>query len=610
MIVSEIYTKIKNALGNCGQELVFDRISDAVEALANKGQWDPLQAYIDLQGSADSNLMILPEFVEAPMKININKQPSFARGKLFEFRQNTDGTAIGDELGWAWADRGEVPYSIFPTDATFQLKASITGVIRAYGYDVNNREIFDANGLPGYLVTTVSEGPIFKTISSVSKDATIDSVTLSANDQLIALYEPRAYDPLYRVIKLSKKAAAIRMLFRRRTFRVQSLEDWIPLNSRLAIQLMVQAVSLWTKGQEIEIAEKYEAQALKLLQEEQDSRNVFSSVSDSTEISTVRNQTYLTTDAIVVGDIYDDASDIFGAIGRQKLFDKISDAVDLLACKSNWDGLTGVLDLSTAGNCEYTLPDFVETVLKVNYHGIPTLGHNKWFEFHLNGPGSWDYAGQFTWKDRGDFPTFKDIQVPAQLIVFLDSATDNNIQIRVKGWDEKGNRIFQNGQDGFILPAVYGYPFPDTTIPFVGRIESIVAQSDPQGFIKISALDSGREDGTLLAVLEPGQRQTSYRRIKVPGGGSCVKILFRKKTRRINSLNDLIPLESRLAIKMAMMSLKTYASVEKGAAELAASFEATATRLLEEEQALRNPQIDMPVQFDMVTAPGSMYNMT
>lgn len=606
MIVSDIFNKIKNTLGNCSTEVVFEYISDAVEALANKGQWDPLQAYIDLTGSSDSNLLVLPEFVECPLRLNINRQPSFSRGKLFEFRQNTDGTVIGDELGWAWSDRGEVPFAIFPTAPTYQLKAALTGVIRAFGYDVNNREIFDTAGLPGYLVTTTLEGPVFKTITSIQKDATTISVSLTANTQVIAVYDPRGYSPLYRVIKLSKKAAAVRMLFRRKTYRVQSLEDWIPLNSRLAIQLMVQAVALWSKGQEKETADSYVETALQLLKEEQDSRNAFSTISDATEIATIRNQSYLTTDAIVVGDIYDDASEIFGAIGKAKLFDRISDAIDLLAAKANWDGLTGVLDVETAnGECEYTLPDWVETVLKCNTSGLPTLGQNKWFEFHMNGPGSWEYAGQFTWRDKGDFPTFKDIKIPAHLIVALDSAADNGIQIRVKGWDDKGERIYQDGLDGFILPAVFDYPFPDTSLPLVSRIESIMAQTDPQGFIKISAVDPGSAEGTLLSILEPFQRQTNFRRIRIPRGGDSVKLLVRKKTRRIRTMNDIIPLQSKLAIKLALLAVKTMPEDQKAAS----GFESTATRLLEEEQALRNPQIDFPMEFDDTTAFGSMTNM-
>lgn len=606
MLVKEIYNSVVQVLGKCSEDQVFEYLSDAIEALANKGQWDPLQSYLDIQASG--NFLILPEIVEAPIRININKQPSFSRGKLFEFRQNTDGTLLGDELGFSWADRGEVPYMVEPA-GNFQVRS--TGGIRVYGLDINNKEVYDNAGNQGYEPTANFDGPIFKQITAVSKIETNGYAQLWAGTTgtgtLIGLYEPRAYDPLFRVIKLSKSASAVRMLFRRRTYRVTSQEDWIPLNSRLAIVLMVHAISLWRKGQEADVAANYEAKALQLLQEEQDSRNVFSAVSDQSEVITVRNQTYVDTDCITVGDIYDQASEIFGAIGRQKLFDRISDSIDLMASKCNWDGLTAVLDINPACECEYTLPNFVETVLKVNYNGVPALGQGKWFQFHMNGNGSchW-WASQWTWRDKGEFATFKDIKTPAYIVVDLDSAEDNNIQIRIKGWDDKGQRIFVDGEDGFVPPAIYGHTFPDTSLPKVSRIDSIVAQSDPKGYIRVLAVDAGRQDGTLLSVLEPFQRQTNFRRIYIPGSGNCTsQVLFRKKTRRISSLTDIIPLVSKIALVMAMKAYKAFLDndIENGN-----GFEATAVRLLEEEQAMRNP-FDFPIEFDMTTAPGSVYNM-
>lgn len=607
MLVNDIYKSVVQVLGQCSQEQVFEYLSDAIEALANKGQWDPLQAYIDLQASG--NFLILPEVVEAPLRININKQPSFSRGRLFEFRQNTDGTLLGDELGFSWADRGEVPYMVNPPAGNFQVRSS--GGIRVYGLDFNNKEVYDSAGNQGYEPTSSFAGPTFKTITGISKSETNGYAQLWAGTTgtgtLIGLYEPRAYEPLFRVIKLSKSASAVRMLFRRRTYRVTSMDDWIPLNSRLAIILMVHAISLWRKGQEADVAANYEAKALQLLQEEQDSRNAFSAISDETEVITVRNQTYVETDLITVGDIYDDASEVFGAVGRLKLFDRISDSIDLMASKANWDGLTGVLDINPANEHEFTLPNFVETVLKVNINDVPALGQNKWFSFHLNGNGSCNWwASYWTWRDRGEFPTFKDIKVPAYIVVDLDSAEDNNIQIRIKGWDDKGQRIFVDGEDGFVPPAVFGHTFPDTSLPKVSRIESITAQSDPKGYIRIQAVDAGSQDGTLLSVLEPFQRQTNFRRIYIPSAGSCTcQILFRKKTRRVKAMTDIIPLQSKIALVMAM---KAYKAFKDGDIDNGNNYEATAVRLLEEEQAMRNP-FDFPIEFDMTTAPGSVYNM-
>ena len=70
-------------------------------------------------------------------------------------------------------------------------------------------------------------------------------------------------------------------------------------------------------------------------------------------------------------------------------------------------------------------------------------------------------------------------------------------------------------------------------------------------------------------------------------------------------MTDIIPLQSKIALVMAM---KAYKAFKDGDVENGNNFEATAVRLLEEEQAMRNP-FDFPIEFDMTTAPGSVYNM-
>jgi uncharacterized membrane protein len=611
MIVADIYPAARQIFGNCAQATVFEWLSDAIESLANKGNWDPITCYLDIQVS-NGNFLVLPDFVEVPLKVNINKKPSFARGRLFEFRQNTDGSVLGDELGFAWADRGEQPYQVTPPES-FQVKADQENAIRVYGLDTENKEIFDSSGIPGYLATTNLAGPTFSRILSVKKLATTTYASLYANDILIAQYEPKYYTPLFRVMHISQQAAAVRMLVRRKNYRVQSLEDFIPLHSHLAIKLMCNAVFLWRMGQQPDVADNYVTQAVKLLTEEQNSRNSHSSISDQTEVITCRNQTYQTRECIVVGDLYDQACEIFGGIGRQKIFDRITDAIELMANKSNWDGLTGYLDICgvaddqtrTYGYCDFTLPDWVETVLKVNNAGWPTYGQNKWFEFHQNGMGSCrGYLG-WTWQDRGDFPTFRDIQQPSRLVVALDTAFDNNVQIRIYGYDEKGRWITQDGKDGFLIPAVFGYALPDPSLPLVSKITRVV-KTETNGFVRVSALDESSSEGKLIALMRPDEVEPSYRRIRVSYMTNWIRALVRKKTYRIRNITDVIPLYSKLCMVAAM---KAIAALNAGDAQTFSLQQELALTLLNEEQEMRNPLIDAPQEFDYISSPGSVYNM-
>lgn len=630
MVVSEIYPSVKAIIGNCSDDVLFEILSDAVEALANKGLWDPLQVYADFTVSS-GNTIFLPEWIEHPIRININGNPSFTRGRLFEFKQNTDGTKLGESLGWTWDDRGEFPYQVEPT-GTFQVRATALDAVRVYGVDALNREVFDTAGDPGYLATNALAGPTFAKITAIHKFKTTGYVEVFAGTTQIGSYEPREYDPLYRKIKLSKNSAAVRMLFRRKTYRIQSLNDWIPLSSALAIKLMVQAVLRWRKGQEADVAAVFQQQAQALLEEEQNSRNAFVEIGSGSETLTDTNQTYLTRQAVVVGDIYDEASKIVGPVGRTKLFDSISDGVELLANKSNWDGLTGWIDVCSAnfykdyrcgrnslgcscsssaptgsGNCQFTLPDFVETVLKVNINGIPALPQHKWFEFHMNGPGGTEIYSDWTWRDRGDYPTYREVNGPSQLFVELDTALDNNKQVRVYGYgiyagETEEKILMQDGEEGIVLPAIYGSPIPDPTLPLVTRITRVVKE-ETTGYVRITALTG--TTGTQIAMMFPWEVEPSYRRIELGITADWVRVLFRKKTMRVRYMTDIIPLYSKMAIIMAIRAVEAY---KKGSYDDATAAESTALRLLEEEQESRNPQINIPIEVDMTTAPGSVWN--
>jgi hypothetical protein len=624
MVLSEIYPAVKQIIGNCTDDLLFEVVSDAVEALANKGMWDPLQAYADFVVS-EGNIVTLEERIERPIRININTNPAFTRGRLFEFKQNTDGTKLGDTLGYTWDERGDVFTQIVPT-GSFQVRADTPDAVRVFGINPEGLEVFH-NGEQGYTPTTSLAGPTFKEITGVHKYKTAGYVQLFADATLISTYEPREYNPRYCRIKLSKNAAAVRMLFRRKSYRIQSLEDWIPLNSGLAIKLMVQAVIRWRRGAEADLAQVFQAQALALLEEEQSARNAFVEIGNASEVLTDINRTYQTRDAIVVGDIYDEAGVILGPVGRGKVFDGISDAIELLANKSNWDGLTGWLDICSAsfygdqgcntcpaiypsGKREFTLPHFVETVLKVNLDGQPSLPQDKWFEFHMNGPGScYDYGG-WTWADRGSYPTYRDIKHPSQLFVELDTPLDNNVQNRIYGYgiypgETVEKILMQDGEEGITLPAIYGSPVPDPNLPLVTKITR-VTKAETEGYMRITASNNEDPEGTEIAFMFPWEVEPSYRRIKIGVQSDWVRIMFRKKTSRVRAMTDLIPLGSKMAVVMALRAVVAY---KAGSYNDAVAAEEIALRLLEEEQESRNPQIGYPVEFDMTLAPGNIQNV-
>jgi hypothetical protein len=610
MIVADIFERAKGILGACTTEEVFEYISDAIEVLSHKGEFDPLSAYIDIP-TTNGNEVALPDFVEDIIKVNINRKPAFARGRLFEFRQNTDGTVLGDELGYTWADRGDRPVQVEPPTALFQLQVSEAGSMRVYGLDQNNQPIY-TNGEEGYEPTiNPGVGPYFAKITAVKKFKTTNYVTLwsvaNSVGTSLANYEPRDYEPAFRVIKVSKTAQAVRLLVRRKTYAVNSMNDWIPLDSRIAITYMVKSLYLGRRtGGDPKEAIHFEKEATKYLQEAQSSRTVHSRVSDETELVTVRNQTYETSDMISVGDIYDQASEIFGPVGREKLLDRISDSVSMLANESNWDGLTAWMDISRAeilerGGCTFTLPPWVETPLKVNIGGCPATGHNKWFQFHRNGPGQHGSMCSWNWEDGGDHPTVREVTKPAAFVAQIDTALDDNVQVRIYGYDENGEEVMHDGQKGIVIPAIYGSFLPDPALPKIKTVTRIEKERSI-GYVRVFAFEDG-SDEKLVAQLRPEEVNASYRRIRVDYMAETIRVLVRKKTYRVSSLVDVIPLCDRNAMIAAMRSK---AALDKGDLQTFQLSRQAAISLLEAEQETRNPPIAPSIEIDPTMAPGSI----
>src|SRR4029077_8648192 len=130
-------------------------------------------------------------------------------------------------------------------------------------------------------------------------------------------------------IKLSQSAVSCKILARRRTYKLTQATDIIPLSNRQAVINACIAIKSfdtlnWDDGQ---VAE---TNALRFLEEDQAARNLYQRVSQAAETSPTLNLSINTRDSIIVADLYDSACDIFGPIGQQKIFDRITQAIELL----------------------------------------------------------------------------------------------------------------------------------------------------------------------------------------------------------------------------------------------------------------------------------------
>lgn len=309
---------------------------------------------------------------------------------------------------------------------------------------------------------------------------------------------------------------------------------------------------------------------------------------------------------IIVGDIIDEVKKVIGTCEDSVAFSVLNEAIELLANTGHWDPLVGRMDICTQGY-EITLPDDIEVPLAINVGGHPAEYSNRWFEYHLNGPGT-QCCGTpcvFTWMDQGDFPTFRDIHEASRLIAIGDVAEEAGANLRVYGYDECNKWIMEadcNGVlvDGFTVPIL---SFPT---PAAQRVKRIVRVSKPvtRGFVKLSALE-GR--GVLLGYYRPGETNPSFRRIRVSGAGcerlsgsSCgctttwVRMEFRRKVFKVETLSDAIPLHSPTAIKMMVMAIEKY---QKNLMEEYDVYFDRASAAIQREQKTRSGPNQIRIQF-------------
>lgn len=288
---------------------------------------------------------------------------------------------------------------------------------------------------------------------------------------------------------------------------------------------------------------------------------------------------------IQVSEVYDEAKRIVGNCDDVRLYRWMMDAVQLVANAAELEGYKGWVDICTDCQTCVTLPREVETVLGVNIGGKPTLGLHQLFNFHLNGPGDCGSLCQWTWQDQGKWhSTYRDLIVPAKLVVYTETALDNNKSFVVHGFDDAGHPLWHEvgGEQrrGLLVPTVYGYAIPAADAPLVGRITAI-EKEDTLGMVRLSTIDNSGNTGVLLGVYEPDERLPQYRRIKLGKRCNWVRVAYRKSHPRIDSRYDRLPLLSRRAFLLAMRAIKGYDETDFANAH---AFEADAKRLEQEAQ--------------------------
>ncbi len=596
LVVSDIYDEVSSALGPISQFQVFDRITGAVQTIRNamlaKGEWDLDVGYLAIQ--AVTNLVSLPREVDSPIKINLNSNPAFGRDKLYEFMQDGPGEDA-PRVGWSWEDKGFSPLMV---------PLTVPNSIYVFGLPADNDAVISITGIQpntGASLTTdleiggTSGTPVLAQVTRVFKPITTAPVSITTPDgALLAEYLPNEQEPTYRQIRVSVAPAALYITYRKKNTVISSLSDEIPVRSREAVILMIQALQMYRDGKD---GSALEAKAIDLAMNEQKSQNAFSDISGSTEKATVLNLSYNNEDSVIVADVYDEVSGILGPVGQPHVFDVITEARTVLGRKCQWDSLRGFVDINTDQYHYVTLPRYVESVIKMNVCGWPSTPRNQWYQFHLNGPGSRDYCiGPNEWRDIGTVVTLRDVPYAVRLNAVPDSPSDDGGFITVYGYfrgreiqsqDQAGNyslgmSVQIDSTGALVAPAL---------VDRITRITKPVTNS----FVQLIATDSTAVSPPFnVGYYSPDETEPQYRRIRINRSCTQVRIMYRLRSSKITSLTDPLHLRSKSAITCMVRALKLIK--DGGDMAAAEAMEMKATKFLMEEQAINNQSDELTVE--------------
>ena len=186
-----------------------------------------------------------------------------------------------------------------------------------------------------------------------------------------------------------------------------------------------------------------------------------------------------------VSQVFDECAEILGTTIEEKVFRKISQAVQTLMESGHWSHSTAEVDICTGWDgCSVVLPRGVDTPLAVNVDGSPVYFRNRLFQYHVNKGGMFSPV-QWAWDDRGFTATAMEIIQPSQLVAIAEVENDVGKVIRVLGTND-GNVPLRSqlengtGVDGLLVPIHSQKDFPlGVILPDNETIETRSVAIDP-----------------------------------------------------------------------------------------------------------------------------------
>jgi hypothetical protein len=281
--VDNIWDESKKIIGVCDDQKLLTWAADVVTMIANKGDFEGWKGFIDICTTDGGRCVSLPREVGTVYAVNVGGNPTLGLGQLFNFHLNGPGDCVRS-CNWTWQDLGtHATYRDIVTPSKLvayaQNEADDGKRFIVHGYDVNgNRLRFEECGVmrDGYPVPVIygyavpaSDAPTVARITGISKDPMVGTARLSTIDNdgatgiLLGVYEPDEIIPQLRRIQLGIPCRWVRIAFRKTDPTFTSRFDHVPLKSRMAFLLGMQARKFYSE-RNLADAHAFEADAARL----------------------------------------------------------------------------------------------------------------------------------------------------------------------------------------------------------------------------------------------------------------------------------------------------------------------------------------------------------
>lgn len=290
-------SKSQDILGISDRAQIIDYINQALELYATKGNWNPYVGTLDLCSDCHG-YVTLPSFVHVVLATNIGGCPALFRNSWYEYHINGTGDrTCGGACGLYWDDRMWSPifqqltdWSLVaaicedPIDGNGSLEMIVQGETMDAQYNTKEALTIPVSGpsLPGVRVpllngvaATDPAVTYLKSITSITKPVTRGYVKLIAfkpeqfaNAVTLGYYGPNETNPRYKRMKVSCGCEWVRVKYRIKELTLLNDYDVIPISSYRAMLLLLKSLRL-SDTNNPDVAEKYEAKALQILNDNQ-----------------------------------------------------------------------------------------------------------------------------------------------------------------------------------------------------------------------------------------------------------------------------------------------------------------------------------------------------